>query len=705
MLRTLAAFGVGLVGVFAGPVVAQPAEQKPFVEVRFAGIDGIEFSEKDRAAVEALRLAGERLSELPGELDGEEEAGPLVRQAWYALMGGMGLEIVPKAGPPGVALAMTADPAQPGSAWELLRIVSEIAEMEGAPVEVAEGRVTMPTPMGPVVVTADDVMSLRFGTEEAASMEVSTSMLPAGSDGVLSFRADLASINAMVGPMLAMQGPEAAAALAMTGWVGPEAPTSLEFEVGLSDTHMVWASKMENARMAMPKWGLTPDESIGRRELEMIPQDATRVLAMGFGLSGMLGMFDNMIEQMGEDEDPWAEIKEQTGIDLRQDVLENVGPRVVFYQSESTGGGGLISSVLLMELKDAGAFASAHNQAVEMLNAIAAEEANGYVRVRAWELDGNSVFTLTMPGIPFPLELSWTVHEDMLVAAVSPVGLSAALGQLEAPRGSILRNEKFQSAIGSKFPREGVVAVVYSDAERFARQGYGPMNLVLSGLANGVRSPVDPERQVGVLMPSYREFASGIQPYGGVTTMEGDDLVSQGSGDRSMLVHAAGTLATFGGGQGALAGTALAGGLLMPALGRARESAKQLKSASQVRGVLVGATVYAQNNGDRFPENVEELIDEGMISSEMLESPFGPAWDDNGDIVLMAGIEMDFRFDRIVAMDRAMYINGHDIVNVGFADGHVETMDRWELANALEEPQNEGVREAFGLDDDGPGDW
>src|SRR6185436_7881786 len=42
-------------------------------------------------------------------------------------------------------------------------------------------------------------------------------------------------------------------------------------------------------------------------------------------------------------------------------------------------------------------------------------------------------------------------------------------------------------------------------------------------------------------------------------------------------------------------------GILLPALGKARQSARQLKDSTQVRGLHQGCVTWAQNNGDDYP--------------------------------------------------------------------------------------------------------
>jgi prepilin-type N-terminal cleavage/methylation domain-containing protein/prepilin-type processing-associated H-X9-DG protein len=50
-------------------------------------------------------------------------------------------------------------------------------------------------------------------------------------------------------------------------------------------------------------------------------------------------------------------------------------------------------------------------------------------------------------------------------------------------------------------------------------------------------------------------------------------------------------------------------GILLPALGKARASARQLKDSTQIRGVHQGMVLFAQNNGDNYP--IPSNLDKG----------------------------------------------------------------------------------------------
>ena len=50
-------------------------------------------------------------------------------------------------------------------------------------------------------------------------------------------------------------------------------------------------------------------------------------------------------------------------------------------------------------------------------------------------------------------------------------------------------------------------------------------------------------------------------------------------------------------------------GILLPALGKARATARQIKDGTQVRGIHQGMVLFAQNNGDQYPR--PSLLDTG----------------------------------------------------------------------------------------------
>ncbi|MEM9374365.1 MAG: hypothetical protein AAGA55_12055, partial [Planctomycetota bacterium] len=336
---------------------------------------------------------------------------------------------------------------------------------------------------------------------------------------------------------------------------------------------------------------------------------------------------------------------------------------------------------------------------VERANELGDGMAQGYARIRTLDLDGVAAFTLNTPGLPIPLDPAWTILNGKLVIALSPDSLSAAIDQMRGADTSVLDNPLFQRAVGARMPDGRVASLSFTDAPRLAKRGYGLTKMLLAAVANGVRSPANPDRVNFGLMPAYHEFTRGIEPSGTISWWDGEDLWYHSVGDRSVTVQAAALAGSFADVQAVFV-PAFAAGVMLPALGRARQTAQELKGATQVRSLAQAALVYATNNKDRGPESVEVLIEQGYITRDLLSSPLGPAIDGGPDVVLRTDRpDMAASFDAnfIIAVDRAMLVNGHPTVNVAFADSHAEAIDLPTLRLLLAEPVNRGAAVAFQL--------
>ncbi|MEO0511905.1 MAG: hypothetical protein AAF108_03305 [Planctomycetota bacterium] len=682
---------------------ATAQESKTILRVNVRPFSEIEPAEKDRALYDAVSMLGTRLAELPMELDSDEEAGPIIDMAWRSLFGGTSLHVATTPAFPGVGLAAAFAPMEPLTSGTMLGMIGTLLQEEGAPAQIGDGEIMMPTPAGPLVAqNADGQVRVNFNLPDPAPTEVQRFGLPAAAaTPIISGSVDLQTVSGLIEPMLAAQDPMIAEQFRSSGLIGPNAPT-FQVAVGTTPTHLHSWQRVTNARAYLAANGLAVGENFTADDLRLVPRDATKLVSVAIDLGSAIAKMTDQFEATGQP-NPFAMAQQVTGIDLQADVLSNIGPKIMFYQSDTTGGGGLLSGIVVAELRDAETFAAAHARSVELVNSLAGEEANGYVRVRAWKLDGRDAFSLTFPGLPIPLELSWTVFQDRFVAAASPGGLSAALAQIDRPTGSIMENATFQEAIGSMLPVDGAASVFFSDTARFAAAGYELTGLVLSGLANAVRSPIDADRQVGVLMPSYNDFVRGIKPSGGVMVLTGDEAITTWRGDASMIVQASEFVGTVGG-VGGLAGAALGAGIVLPGLGKARESARQLKSATQLRGISQAMVLWSIDHDDVGPANLDQLLEAGLLPEDFLISPLGPASDGGPDILIMPNYVMSFNAGEIIAVDRAMWVNGHDGLNVAFGDSHVEFVERRELISLLDEAQNQSFRDLmFGKQN--PVDW
>jgi hypothetical protein len=239
---------------------------------------------------------------------------------------------------------------------------------------------------------------------------------------------------------------------------------------------------------------------------------------------------------------------------------------------------------------------------------------------------------------------------------------------------------------------EGAIYVGFLDTPRLARSGYGLAQLACSALANGVRSPTDPERDPGPILPPFNALMNGAKASVSIYRLDGDDMVGTFQSDRSFMVNLCGGLGLIGQSGTSIAMGAAAVGVMMPAMAKARTNAKPAKSAAQVRQLTIAMMMYAADNDDFAPPSFEAL--EHYLGRGMLDSPYGPVSDHRGDYWMNTSVERvstSRRPDRQIAFyDRAMYENMHEVV-VGFYDGHVETMTAWDFEALIGEEPNAGV--------------
>jgi hypothetical protein len=693
---------IGIAAATPLAALGQDAQDDSMIlDIRYAGLAGVEPHEKDADAYRALMMLGERLAEIPGEADGPKEARDGIEMLWEMLRGATSLRIDQSNEAPGVSIAISNSPAAPMSGEAFLGRIVEFVENTGGPIDRDEQGHFVQSPVGPVRVDAADgtMVSIRLGTDKAAATEVQSYGLPANTDPIMSGQIDLQKLGQFAAQIIAEEEPDFAELLEEYQWAIDEAPLA-EFAYGKDDQYQIITSRMYDSKEWLSKLGTDSSITFEREHMASIPQDATVAAGFSFSLDFMLGMIDKAAEEAGED--PFAMIEEELGFDVRGDVLENIGPHFMYYQADSTGGGGFLSSILMCEIKNAPDLMRAHTNLRNRFNEFTGDQANGYIRIRTWNSGGHDVYSLVTPGLPVPFEPSWAILGENLVVAGTPLGLSAAIHQLDQSESSVLDNPKFAEAVLEIMPGDEVASFAFGDTERLATHGYSGLNYLLSGLSNAVRSPSDPDREAGILTPSYSTFVKGIKPRGTVSYWDGDDYLTMSRLDGSVLVETAEAFGFIGSSQGAIAGGAMGVGILLPALGKARESAQQLKSATQVRALGQSAYIYANANDGKAPDSVDVLVAEEFIDREMLESPFGPAYDGMGDIVLRSDLTdeqlLSHHAGLVVIVDRAMYLNGENVVNVGFADNHVESISPWELDDILDQEINAGAREELNLD-------
>lgn len=546
--------------------------EAPVVVLERSALGDFVVDERDAALARAIGMIPARLRELPGEIDGFDELPPpVVDLVLTALSRPARLALTYNAhdqtrGAFGIGLVASLLTTGKNQSNEIHGTVSGLiaagrAPFESKPSQEYAGMMEMFLPVGQLRYGPREVAGagggkgrttweLHFGSvsdPDAAFAALPSGMpagLPQGFTPVIRGRIDPAPLTPLVnmGRMMAAGTPgiDAIDSAIKSGVVGPEA-VKYSFQFGYTDDASLSVWVLEGVKRYASKWGLGT-EPLSEAQINTVPADATVAAVTSFDPGVLWTMLADLKEQEPRVGEGLAEFAAQTGVDLERDVLAALGGTVGLYFADSTGGAGLTSGVLLLSLKEPARLREASAKLSSMANAVMAQhhDIKGHIRMREWRQDGVSFSTLSFPGVPVPLELTYSITDGHLVAALTPQAAIVGVRQATGKGGKgLMSNAAFRDGL---VPGKRPTAVSFIDTERVMSDGYPFVVLMGSALANAVRSPMGADREPGIIVPPLGDLREGVRPRVGCTYWEGDNLVKVTRGNRSLVVEACGVM-------------------------------------------------------------------------------------------------------------------------------------------------------------------
>jgi len=562
VLPALAPVGLAPVGVLrqdaaAGAPAAAPAaaEPTPLFSMWIDDMPGLMPSPKDAGLVVALSMLDERLVDLMGELEGEMPPLPpsAIPVATELIMGRKSLRVLPATDPNAPLPVMVQFEVQSNSADEARGFAGRVLELMGdmgMPLSdvQADGSRLIETPDGPPMRLGlnGPTFALSMGGSVPAPGRPTLGALPQGVRPTMSMFVDIGALSEMGLSFIEMQAPpeEAEQVAAIFDAYGLSS-MAMHVDMGVDAERGYSRVLMPGYGATLRRMGILAEGGLDERDFAMIPADAQWAQLSTFDANGTLDyVLEIMAPMMAAEgiEDPLGTIREETGFDLRADLVAHLGTTMAMYTSRTTGGGGMLSTVATMELVNPAGMLETLNRLRGLIDGMAASEARGYVRIRGWKREGVDLMTLTFPGLPVPLGMTLAVTESHLVAGLTP---QATLGAIEHMRGGgpgLLANERFRAQL----PADplGAMQVQFIDIPELAEDSYGIASLVTAMIANAMRSPAS-DREPGLIMPSYPRLLGDAKAMVTVARLAGDDLVELGRSDNSMLVNMTGMIGWF----------------------------------------------------------------------------------------------------------------------------------------------------------------
>lgn len=333
--------------------------------------------------------------------------------------------------------------------------------------------------------------------------------------------------------------------LAEWGLIGNEALT-MHFESAYVDGATRSRVVMANVQKLVEQMG-TEKGGLSAADLGAIPADATSASMTLISTKPLLKLIGALRARFEEGDEALLQFASRTGVDLEKDLLSSIGGVMGFYTSESTGGGGAGSMVAMMSFTNRAKFLAAHDKVIaaakrEILENAPpeAQMAMKYVRLRTWKSGGTDVMSVTFPGVPVPLEISYAATDRWFVVGLTPQAVVGALAQIE---GKGDKGIATRADVMAQMPKgKEITSISFKDAPRSMRDGYTMTSMIGSAVANAMRSPHDAAREPGILVPSYRDLVKGARTTVQVSYRQGETIVVEGVSDGSMLVGMASAL-------------------------------------------------------------------------------------------------------------------------------------------------------------------
>jgi type II secretion system (T2SS) protein G len=621
---------------------APAAEGRELLSIDYRGIDAFFASEKDAKLHLALGMIDDRLRELPGEMGGGEAPEAVFPVLRRMVEGPMSLRIFGQEKQiAGMMLPLFGEmrlSEETGSdAQKMANGLAETLRSIGLDVDASTAGAlsVVPAPLPLWMGSLDKDLVLRFGKEGELVAPTPAKYMPAGARTACSMRMDYSGALGMVRRIAEVAGEDEGLEQMdrMFEQFGMN-DLAFEYSYGFDDQRAYEVMATEGYGSMMKAMHLAPAGALDAGRMRWIPEDASWAVAARIDLSGYLEFLNGMLRDMPETggADMFEMIRQQTGIDVQTELLDTLGQHFMMYGSDSTGGGGLTSTVMVMDLAAPEDFAEFMGGMVDMIGGMAAAQSEGYVQLRGWSEGGMDFISLQTPGIPAPMEPTMAIVGEAALMAMTPQAALAAAQQITSGQRSLLDSR----ALVDQLPEDmsTALSLIYLDTARFMRDGYGMTSMLCSAIANGVRSR-DGSRDPGMILPTYNDLSRNALALVGVGRMDGDTMVAEYRGDRSHLVNLAGILGWAAEVPGPLVAMAIAG-IAAEASEEKMETAfmeydmeeyeevelseEEVAAWEQISEIYEALDVYSRSNGGKYPATLAELAQPDSFGNQFLSS-------------------------------------------------------------------------------------
>ena len=383
-----------------------------------------------------------------------------------------------------------------------------------------------------------------------------------------------------------------------------------------------------------------------------------------------------------------AEMEENLGFSLEEDLLAGLGGQIGFAMKMPKVIG-IPEMVAFIELKDA-------NKIQKLIEKNTPPE----MAFTKTEYKGVKIFTTVVAMV----QPSYAFVDNYLVVGIAP-GVIRDIVDAKASGKSLLTKEDYKTVFAN-LPRKGIM-VAYQDTEAiFSTIMPIMMNRLMMGAPGG---PIDVDED----FEDFEDLEEGEDEDIEDFEDDGDDLFFEimpqimallqetlqdvpGSGSVVTVDESSIRIKQFSGfGTTKMAAPVLAG-LLLPALFRARQSARRVKSLSTIKQIILAQKQYAMENDEKFAEKLSLLYPDYFSALDGFRHPSSKnepitkkeQIDELADYEIFPGLDESFPSTYILIYEKDG-LNREEGRNVGYIDGHASWLTDEALQDALKEQTRE----------------
>ena len=339
-----------------------------------------------------------------------------------------------------------------------------------------------------------------------------------------------------------------------------------------------------------------------------VPKTATWFQAARMDLGGLVQSFKKMAaltdpNAANEYDNARNEIKAEMGFDFQTDLIDTLGEEWLMYNDQTAPGAFGVNLLLVHWLKDSAKMTATLDKIEAFANKMLASQSDELkIQIQKKVEDDLTIRYLSFPMI----NPAWAIYKDRLLIAMSPQALSARAQLDKTPSDSILDRPEYQSLLaklGSKNP----TGVTFTDLPQTTPK----IMEQLTGLATTLASATEdkgPKIDPLAFLPPLGKLLPHLKASATVTW-------SDDSGYYARSISPFPMADAFGPSTGM--SSALGAAILLPALAKARSTAKRIASAANMRGLFQSMYTWSLNNKDQFPADLSVLIKDGSAHPRM----------------------------------------------------------------------------------------